>query len=250
MAATATFSDKAAALHAVCRALLSGQTKPETHCRNLHCTADGTLVSCALEPCADLGVTFCNTWILDTCAVVEYQTSVTSGYMMALQPTAGWTVVCHVFVDNKPDEETKITPVNLVGPATACWDEYCAANRACDGTAMAKIFHEQSRLMFVNEEGNIVQFSSLEFCQKVQDRYQREPHAQYAAWKDQIDVVSACDTLQGCSMICPNLALVRLRVAHPPFLWSDLLICAKLAKENDKWWIVAKCSDHEEFIPT
>ena len=245
-------SNEMCALHQVCLALLMGKEQPAKYCRILHCQ-DGDIIPRAVVPGADLGlmqetdVKFLNTWILDKCAVVEYEEISTAGYLMALKPAAGWTVISLVF-ENLSGDLSKITPTDMAEPISACWDRYCVANRFCDTTAMADVFHSSSRLMFVDDKSNIQEFSSQEFCTLVKDRYQQPPHDKYAAYKSNHQITSERDTLQGCSMISPNLALVRLKVGHPPCLWSDLLVCAKLT--DDKWWIVAKSSDHGEFIPS
>jgi hypothetical protein len=69
----------------------------------------------------------------------------------------------------------------------------------------------------------------------------------------------------------PDLSVVVLTVGHPPFLWTDVLVCAKLEeciekkeeergddggghkngetavsrKKQKKWWIVHKSSDNQ-----
>jgi hypothetical protein len=116
---------------------------------------------------------------------------------------------------------------------------------------MSNVFHPQCRLTYsthdpeTNEEGVIIR-SSSEFCHMVTHRYQQEPHAKFAPFQNDRNVVGMADSMQGVSMIGPNMALVRLKIGHPPYLWSDFLVCAKLGpSHHHDWWIVAKSSSSE-----
>lgn len=251
-----SFSDDVTQLHGVCLSFLTGQQQPpHKHCRILHRDETQGLIPWAVLPWGEIGtmkeehVAFHNTWILSTCAVVEYEDLSTTGYVTALKPSAksGWTVVSLLFESVR--DWPVVKPDDMVGAITCCWDCYRAANRACDGKAMADVFHPFARLTYVNDgDGEIVEVSSKEFCNLVEDRYNREPHSKYAKQKDRSEaLVASRDTLLGCSAATSKLALVRLKVGHPPFLWTDLLVCACV---DDKWWIVAKSSDHEDFVPT
>jgi hypothetical protein len=54
------------------------------------------------------------------------------------------------------------------------------------------------------------------------------------------------DTLVSMEFVTPQLAMVILKVGHPPFLWTDLLTCARICEHgNKRWWIVHKSSDSE-----
>ncbi|CAE8674417.1 unnamed protein product [Polarella glacialis] len=50
---------------------------------------------------------------------------------------------------------------------SACWDDYCCANRACDVDKMAEIFHPLCRLTYATEEGAIVVKSQEDFVEYV-----------------------------------------------------------------------------------
>ena len=102
--------------------------------------------------------------------------------------------------------------------------------------------------------------SCTEFLWLVSHRYETEAHMPYADFHwNEPQKVAAGDTLQGVSMVAPTLALVRLKVGHPPYLWSDFLICAKIEMDDDSsktdatttcfgWWIVSKSSSSEPFM--
>jgi hypothetical protein len=238
-----------------------------------------------------------NTWILPTTAVVEYEkvssgfasSSAFVGYVTLLlhqkarnnttsqqqQPHQKWVVISVVMTTKST---TPVTSLDLQGPIEACWDQYCSANRACDGAAMAQVFHPYCRLTYASsatairnssfsereqETGlEVLQVhvkSCAEFLSMVSHRYETEPHIAYAAYhRNEPEKVAACDTLQGISMAAPTLGVVRLKVGHPPFLWSDFLVCAKIQNDDDNsstraansnsWWIVSKSSSSEPFM--
>jgi hypothetical protein len=191
-----------------------------------------------------------NSWILSTCAVVEFEvSSKVVGYMtlLLLQSSKDWVVISVVETNKTPS--TPVTSTDFLGPLKICWDDYCSANRACDGSAMAQVFHPDVCRLTYSSHGNdddaVVVKSSAEFCRMVTGRYDTEPmHIPYAAYRND-PAAAAGDTMQGVSMISPTLALVRLKVGHPPCLWSDVLVCAKVL---DRWWIVAKSSSSEPLL--
>ncbi len=240
-----------------------------------------------------------NVWVLPTTAVVEYEkvssgvasSSNSVGYVTlllqehALNDTTSqqqkWVVISVVMTAKST---SPVTPVDLQGPIDACWDRYCSANRACDGKAMAQVFHPYCRLAYARSATTTVPNSSSytqdqekennglevlqvhikscsEFLWMVSHRYETEAHMPYATYhQNEPQKVAAGDTLQGVSMVAPTLALVRLKVGHPPFLWSDFLICAKIENDDDSssiatdpvngssWWIVSKSSSSEPFM--
>jgi hypothetical protein len=184
-----------------------------------------------------------NQWILSTCAAVEYESSDSCGYLTLLSVVDGWIVIS--VVSSKRGEGIKpITPDDIAGALSCCWEGYCKANRACDGVAMQQVFHPLCRLTYSNQE-KVTIINSVEFCKMVTNRYSMEQHAPFRKWKDEPEV-SSRDTLLGASFIAPQLGVVQLKVGHPPFLWTDLLVCAKM---DDRWWIVAKSSSSEPFVP-
>jgi hypothetical protein len=151
----------------------------------------------------------------------------------------------------------------------ACMDRYLKSNRACDGKGMAQVFHPLSRLIQIpnpesssstinkNEIPTVV-ISQSEFCHLVQIRYESLQHAAYANVlnKDQYD------TWLGSASLNKSLAIGHLRVGHLPFVWSDLLLLAKLKDQYTRrpslapescnedectWWILAKTSHAQPF---
>jgi hypothetical protein len=85
-------------------------------------------------------------------------------------------------------------------------------------------------------------------------RYAMDAHRPYEHWKDRAREKT---TLISIDFATPDLAMVMLKIGHPPFLWTDLLTCMKIDKSIDKdddtsskqWWIVHKSSCHEAFFP-
>lgn len=126
------------------------------------------------------------------------------------------------------------------------WDGYCHANRICDGNLMSQYFHRTCRLTYTDQDDRITICESKAFCEKVTGRYENEdPHKPYRHLKNDPRLGDA-NTLLSIEFATPQLAMVKLKVGHPPFLWTDLLTCARIT-ENEKiqWWIVHKSSDNE-----
>ena len=201
----------------------------------------------------DAGLVIRNQWVLDTSATVEYESNICSGYVTLLAVAdSAWTAISVVSVDCT--NRSVCTSEDLSGAVACCWEGYCKANRACDGTAMSQFFHPECRLTYSSKEkdGSVTVVSSTEFYDMVANRYSLPIHSPYAKFKDSSEV-SARDSLLGVSLVAPELAFVRLKVGHPPFLWTDLLVCAKiresLASTGDfgRWWIVAKSSSSDPF---
>jgi len=145
-----------------------------------------------------------------------------------------------------------IKPPDVNKVMTACWDEYCGASRACDGKKMASIFHPVCRLTFSTNTGELTIKSQEEFCDRVEMRYTSDAHSPYKHLQRDPRVKEG-DSLMGVDFGTPSLAMVTLKVGHPPFLWTDVLTCAFLKIGNTKggekkWWIVAKSSSNEPFL--
>jgi len=181
-------------------------------------------------------------------------------------------------------------PQDFVDVTSLVWDGYCSANRQCDGKLMSESFHHTCRLtysMLVKQQVpqaqqnndkpkdkktnyQIVICESDKFYEKVQGRYvTEEMHLPFKHLQNHPDV-GKWDDIQSIEFCCssggvtarsssPDLAVVVLTVGHPPFLWTDMLICAKIAEEEDgdgqekkkKWWIVHKSSENEPHpLPT
>jgi len=142
-----------------------------------------------------------------------------------------------------------VRPGDVQGVTQLVWDKYGAANRACDGARMlAEAFHATCRLTFVsNDEGSLVQIKdAAEFGDMVTHRYtaSQSMHIPYAHLRDD-PRVAARDSLLSMEFATNDCCLVRMKIGHPPCLWTDLLTCVRLGTE---WWIVHKSSCHEPFL--
>jgi hypothetical protein len=130
------------------------------------------------------------------------------------------------------------------------WSGYVSANRACNGPEMAKVFHKDCRLTYVDTAATgddpVVIVSHDDFIHKVSHRYEMEPHVQYAHLRTDDPRLSEHDALISGQFATLRVAMVKLKVGHPPCLWTDLLTCVKLPqgaeKDNNKWMILHKSS--------
>jgi hypothetical protein len=164
------------------------------------------------------------------------------GWLVFLLENDQWKCISAAFARDK--EFKSIRPEDFSAVMALTWDGYCGANRACDGVAMAKVFHETCRL--TKADNNVVLILSQKvFCQKVTHRYsQEEIHIPYAHLQNDPRAAER-DTLLSIDFATADLAMVTLKVGHPPFLWTDILTCAKI---NGQWWIVHKSSCSEPFL--
>jgi len=162
------------------------------------------------------------------------------GWMVLLLTGDLWTCISAAF----SMKVKAILPQDLEAVTRLVWDGYCAANRACNGEAMAKVFHETCSLTYAF--AGVAQIKDCPtFCHMVAVRYEEdERHIPYAYLQNDPRVVAG-DSLLAVEFATPDLAMVTLKVGHPPFLWTDLLTCAKL---NGQWWIVHKSSCSEPFL--
>lgn len=183
---------------------------------------------------------------LDSCASVSIISKDKVGIVVLLGTNEGWTVVSVVISTILAET---IDPSSFAAVTSMCWDGYCKANRALNGEQMARVFHPLCRLIFVGGNGKIVSFSQEQFCSMVTDRYSLDLHKNYAHLQND-PRAAAGDTMLGITFISPQLAVVTLKVGHPPCLWTDLFTVARLsdAAEETKWWIVHKSSTHEKLL--
>jgi hypothetical protein len=79
----------------------------------------------------------------------------------------------------------------------------------------------------------------------VTHRYERPPHNAYAHLQEDPRAAQG-DSLEAIAFATPSIAMVTLRIGHPPTLWTDYLTVAKL--HNNRWWIVHKSSCSEPFL--
>lgn len=163
-------------------------------------------------------------------------------------------------------DNNQVLPIHYSEVNALTWDGYCHANRLCDGKLMARHFHPTCRLTYTSPaDGRIVTVDSDTFLDLVEHRYTRQPaHVPYATLRD-VPEVGDSDSLQSIEFVTPQLTMVTLRVGHPPFLWTDLLTCARIRSTSSsssniadtgdcnappemaqhKWWIVHKSSECE-----
>lgn len=176
----------------------------------------------------------------DVHARVVSSSSTAHLWMVCLRIAGQWQVISAAVADNSG----AVTPSDFAAVTQLVWDGYCAANRACDGAAMAEVFHATCRLTWSGgDELGLRDCPS--FCGKVTTRYEHEaPHIPYRHLKDDPRSRQG-DSLVSIEFATPSLALVVLQVGHAPFLWTDLLTCAKI---QDRWWIVHKSSCNEPFL--
>lgn len=190
------------------------------------------------------------------------QISCVAGFLvLLLDRSSQWRCISAAFAVSSDTAERHTTkhlvkPTDMKDVISCVWDGYCGANRACDGTKMAEVFHETCRLTYVDVstginvdhgDDGIRVWDCNRFCQKVTNRYTSElPHIPFAHLKDD-PLVASGDELLGVEFAesTPYVAMITLKVGHPPFLWTDLLTCAKL---GTRWYIVHKSSTSEPFL--
>ena len=208
-------------------------------------------------------------------AVAQVQWDDRAGWLTLLLEGGSWAVISDV--TSKVERPFTISPREMTAALSACWEEYCGANRVCDGARMAQIFHPLCRLTYTGPDGSVVikpraltpciksnvatlaarfasslhvrarlsAFAEDVFVTMVSERYSTPLHAPYAHLQGD-PRVGAHDTLLGVTFATPDVAMVVLKVGHPPMLWTDVLTCARLA--GDRWWIVAKSSCSEPLL--
>ena len=173
-------------------------------------------------------------------AIAHVSFSSRAGWLTLLVQDGAWVVISSV----TSEMAGTTTPADMAAAVGACWDEYCGANRACDGPRMANIFHPQCRLTYTDPNGSVVIKTHDAFVQMVSERYALPLHAPYAHLRDDRRV-AAQDNLLGIHFATPDVCMVILKVGHPPMLWTDVLTCARL---GERWWILAKSSCSEPLL--
>lgn len=191
-------------------------------------------------------------------ASVQVAMSGFGGVLVLLRPDnsstapAGWKVISVALAPSS--SSGPVLPEHFARVNDLTWNGYCHANRVCDGDLMAEYFHPTCRLTHSGGPDDIEIIGQPAFCDKVRYRYtDKEPlHVPFAHLKDDTTTTGAGDTLQSVDLLTPHLALVTCKVGHPPFLWTDLLTCARLSSSSSstegRWWIVHKSSDSEPFL--
>ena len=173
-------------------------------------------------------------------AVAHVRWDTYAGWLTLLMDKGAWIVISAVTSTTAGSS----TPADMAAVVKACWEEYCGANRTCDGERMAEVFHRRCRLTYTGPDGALVIKPHDAFVQMVSERYTTPMHAPYAHLRDD-PRVAAEDSLLSVSFAAPDLCMVMLKVGHPPMLWTDVLTCARL---GERWWIVAKSSCSEPLL--
>ena len=88
-----------------------------------------------------------------TAAVAQVRWENRGGWLTLLREGETWVVISAV---TAPLTSAQTTPADMAAVVAACWEEYCGANRECDGERMAKIFHPLCRLTFTSGDGAVV----------------------------------------------------------------------------------------------
>eukprot|EP00961_Rhodomonas_salina_P271245 3665169-Rhodomonas_salina.1 len=111
-----------------------------------------------------------------TAAAVQVEWGDRAGWLTLLKHENKWAVISCVVAPTTPTWRT--TPTDISAVSVACWDEYCAANRACNGEKMAGIFHALCRLTETDAStGRVAIFPQATFCRMVNERYSSPRHA-------------------------------------------------------------------------
>ena len=186
-----------------------------------------------------------------TAATVLATVNGVCGWMVLLEESPMiWTCISAAF--GPLQEAYKPSPQELAAVRTCAWDGYVASNRMCDGSRMAPYLHPDFRLTFVKHtvdaspESHVMIIPKSDFLEMVTDRYQRQPHADYAHLRDD-PLVAHFDEWISAIFATPNVAMVKLKVGHPPLLWTDVLTCIK-GGPSGEWVIVHKSSCSEPLL--
>lgn len=140
----------------------------------------------------------------------------------------------------------QILPSSYEEVNSLTWDGYCHANLTCDGKLMANYFHQTCRLTYTGQDDRITICESEVFYDKVSGRYENEAaHKPYRHLKND-PRLGDTNTLLSVEFASSQLAMVTLKVGHPPFLWTDLLTVGRIFDDGKtQWWIIHKSSDSE-----
>lgn len=145
-----------------------------------------------------------------------------------------------------------VGPAHFAAVTELTWKGYCHASRQCDGKLMAEYFHAKCRLTYTDtSKQEIAIVDAPTFYKKVQQRYTSQElasmHLPYAHLQNDHALIGQFDTLISVDFASATLALVVLKVGHPPCLWTDLLTCA-CDKDTGRWWIVHKSSEMDLYL--
>ena len=174
-----------------------------------------------------------------------------TGFIVFLRHENSWKAISVALAPVSSTTAAVVTPDDFAAVAALTWHGYRAASRSCDGAAMQQAFHSWCRLTYTDQNDCIQIIPAETFYDMVQYRYEKvSPHLPFAHLKHAVEMTGRQDSLLSIVFATPTLAMVTLRIGHPPFLWTDLLTCAKIrADDNDgRWWIVHKSSENEPFL--
>mmetsp|Transcript_14483 Transcript_14483/g.26230 ORF Transcript_14483/g.26230 Transcript_14483/m.26230 type:complete len:284 (-) Transcript_14483:2140-2991(-) len=198
------------------------------------------------------------TTISDTCACVKIQLAnsprTVTEFLTMLKDEGLWKIVSAVqSITLHCVPLQKSAPSDFTEVSTAIWDGYIRAGRACDSEAMGKIFHPHCRLT-ESSKGSVTIIDSNQFCDMVGNRWFMESHKPFVHLKND-SRISAADTLISIDFAGKDVAMVTLKIGYPPFLYHDVLLLLRISKpvaerqgSSPGWWIVAKSSDHEQWM--
>ena len=176
------------------------------------------------------------------------------GFIVFLKQGNGADAVWQAISVGLSPPTVPVLPAHFDAVTALTWKGYCHASRICDGKLMAEYFHETCRLTFTDVSSSsqqhpkkIVVIDAPTFYGMVQNRYTTVAlHAPYRHIGHDHALVGQFDSLLSIDFVSPTLALVLLRVGHPPCLWTDLLTCA--CDEAGRWWIVHKSSENDPYL--
>lgn len=187
-------------------------------------------------------------------AVLIRVSSDTQGWLVFLkEQSVPWACISAAFGSIRGQDlgasQEGASSTNLLDVQDVVWNGYVANNRSCDGPAMAKCLHDDFRLTSVrrssDSEATVVIVSKDDFVDRVSRRYQIPPHVDYARWKDD-PRAGHLDEWMWAKLAAPRVAMVKLKIGHPPYLWTDVLTCIQLVDHS--WVIVHKSSCSEPFL--
>jgi hypothetical protein len=150
------------------------------------------------------------------------------------------------------DATEPVLPTHFDAVTALTWKGYCHASRQCDGKLMAEYFHDKCRLTYTDtSKQEIAIIDAPTFYSKVEHRYTSQElspmHIPYAHLQHDHALIGQFDTLISVDFASPTVALVVLKVGHPPCLWTDLLTCA-CDRNTGRWWIVHKSSEMDLYL--
>ncbi|KAJ8611431.1 hypothetical protein CTAYLR_009014 [Chrysophaeum taylorii] len=183
----------------------------------------------------------------DAMAYARFNASSLTVCLCLLKVNEAWRVIAEMR-SPAAEVETAFNCTDFIGVCGGA-TKYVTTNRAGSAEGMAGVFDEVSRLSFsTGDDLRVV--SRQDFCQMVAGRWNNPIHAPYAHLKDD-PRLPAHDSINSIQFVGPATAVVKLAVAFPPVLYTDLLFFALLPTGTSgarTWRIVAKSSVSVPFL--